>query len=190
MAPPKLPDDERIARRRETQRRYSQSERGKEKRAAWLEANAERYKELQRESYERHRDKVKQRAADWAAANDERRREIRQEWKRRNPDLVREHTQRRRAQLMDAFVEPVDRRKVYLRDAGLCRICGQPVEPEAFEIDHIIPLSRGGTHEMGNVQAAHPSCNRRKNNHVEVAQEEHNGRGKDAAGRRVHGRGR
>lgn len=31
-------------------------------------------------------------------------------------------------------------------------------------IDHIVPLSQGGTHELANVQLAHYRCNLSKNN--------------------------
>lgn len=59
------------------------------------------------------------------------------------------------------------------RDGGICRICGEPVDPNDFHragkwfvfgrnfptIDHIIPLSKGGTHTFDNVQLAHMWCN-------------------------------
>ena len=31
-------------------------------------------------------------------------------------------------------------------------------------IDHIIPISKGGTHQWNNVQLAHRKCNRMKSN--------------------------
>lgn len=46
---------------------------------------------------------------------------------------------------------------------GVCGICGDEIEFAAdFHTDHIIPLSRGGTHTYDNVQASHPPCNIRK----------------------------
>lgn len=56
--------------------------------------------------------------------------------------------------------------KVYERDNGICKICGNPVnmnvdplDNEYGSIDHIIPLSKGGTHQWKNVQLAHRICN-------------------------------
>jgi 5-methylcytosine-specific restriction endonuclease McrA len=54
------------------------------------------------------------------------------------------------------------------RDKGRCGICRKPVRakqgPRRASLDHIIPLSRGGTHTLANVQLAHYVCNLSKNN--------------------------
>lgn len=54
------------------------------------------------------------------------------------------------------------------RDRGRCGICHKPVRaktgPMRPGIDHIVPLSRGGTHELANVQLCHHWCNLSKNN--------------------------
>ena len=62
---------------------------------------------------------------------------------------------------------------IYNRDKWICQICKKSVEknlyfpnPKCASLDHIIPLSRGGTHESGNVQLAHLSCNTSKGNRV------------------------
>lgn len=61
-----------------------------------------------------------------------------------------------------AFVETVNPSVVYERDAGICGICREPVPRDAYEIDHIMPLSRRGEHSYANTQVAHKHCNRRK----------------------------
>lgn len=68
-----------------------------------------------------------------------------------------------------AFVEAVERRKVYERDGWVCQLCRLPVprdkrapHPKAATLDHIIPLAGGGTHAYANVQLAHFLCNSRK----------------------------
>lgn len=43
----------------------------------------------------------------------------------------------------------------------ICGICLEVIVSD-FHIDHIIPLSRGGTHTVENLQLAHPYCNRSK----------------------------
>lgn len=54
------------------------------------------------------------------------------------------------------------------RDRNRCGICRKPVRaktgPMRPSMDHIIPLSRGGTHELANVQLAHYRCNLAKHN--------------------------
>ena len=47
---------------------------------------------------------------------------------------------------------------------GVCGICGLVVAREKATIDHIIPISRGGTHVPENLQPAHPLCNAFKAN--------------------------
>lgn len=52
---------------------------------------------------------------------------------------------------------------------GPCGICGQPIfkrfkHPHSFSasIDHKVPLARGGTNALSNLQLAHLGCNSRK----------------------------
>ncbi len=53
-----------------------------------------------------------------------------------------------------------------LWNSSTCGICGLPVDDADKTIDHIIPLSRGGTNECSNLQIAHSRCNKRKGNRV------------------------
>ena len=50
---------------------------------------------------------------------------------------------------------------VIARDGGACRICGQLVTGRG-DVDHIVPKSRGGTDELGNLQYTHVECHSRK----------------------------
>lgn len=50
-----------------------------------------------------------------------------------------------------------------------CHICGQPIDytlkwPDSmsFVVDHVVPISRGGSDEIGNKRASHAVCNARK----------------------------
>lgn len=61
-------------------------------------------------------------------------------------------------------------REVFVRDKWRCGLCGYKIRrkvgwnhPKAATIDHVVPLARGGTHQLANVQAAHRECNVRKN---------------------------
>ena len=47
-----------------------------------------------------------------------------------------------------------------------CPICGRFVHDGEKELDHIVPLSKGGEHRLENLQIVHLVCNRRKSNHV------------------------
>ena len=54
--------------------------------------------------------------------------------------------------------------KLFRRDSGHCQICLTWVKPRHASIDHVKPLSKGGTHIWGNVQLVHLVCNLRKGN--------------------------
>lgn len=71
-------------------------------------------------------------------------------YRKRHPDLV---AMRAKAQKHKA--------KLYERQKGLCRWCGEPLDND-YEIDHIKPLISGGTNALRNLCVCHASCNRKK----------------------------
>lgn len=104
---------------------------------------------------------------EYHAANREKRAAAYRRWCSENPrvrDPAKESQYRhaRRARLAGARVERVDVAVVFERDEGVCGICGDPVDPASWHLDHIVPLARGGEHSYANVQVAHPVCNLRK----------------------------
>lgn len=80
-----------------------------------------------------------------------------------------ERMRQRRATLREVPTERIVASEVFARDAGVCGICSQPVDPARYEIDHVVPLARGGEHTYANVQVAHPTCNRHKGARMEEA---------------------
>lgn len=60
-------------------------------------------------------------------------------------------------------------KSVITRYDGICQICGKPVDLSDIKnghikrnyptVDHIIPLSKGGSHTWDNIQLAHMACN-------------------------------
>lgn len=65
------------------------------------------------------------------------------------------------------------RRQVKRRDGATCRYCGQ--HAPVGHADHIIPLSRGGTDDLGNLAWACPKCNLSKGNRTWEEWRESNG---------------
>jgi len=78
----------------------------------------------------------------------------------------------RRAILKAARVEPVDPIKVCERDNWRCYLCGCETpkamrgtyEPNAPEVDHVVPVTRGGKDCYSNVKCSCRSCNGIKSN--------------------------
>ena len=54
----------------------------------------------------------------------------------------------------------LSRRAVFHRDGFACQYCGK--ETRELTLDHIMPRSRGGSHEWNNVVSACIPCNHRK----------------------------
>ena len=89
----------------------------------------------------------------WASENPERARESQREACRRY------YARKRGATRYDPHL---NRMSIFERDAGICHICGKSVDPNRWDLDHLVPVSRGGGHISDNVAVSHVSCNRRR----------------------------
>tara|TARA_B100001105_G_C21973160_1_gene265798 strand:- start:58 stop:480 length:423 start_codon:yes stop_codon:yes gene_type:complete len=56
------------------------------------------------------------------------------------------------------------RHAVYVRDNYRCRMCGKGDEDYDLQIDHIKPVSKGGTNHIHNLQTLCEDCNKEKGN--------------------------
>jgi hypothetical protein len=54
--------------------------------------------------------------------------------------------------------------EVFKRDNFTCRYCGRKTPEVILEIDHVIPVSKGGTNEFENLVTSCFECNRGKSN--------------------------
>jgi 5-methylcytosine-specific restriction endonuclease McrA len=72
------------------------------------------------------------------------------------------HRERTLVRVTQQYHGEVRRLVVLERDDGICGLCGHDVDPFDFHVDHVVPLSAGGTHSYANVQVAHPFCNMAK----------------------------
>ena len=79
----------------------------------------------------------------------------------------RQRKQKERARMRGAKVEVVDAMKVFARDGWRCQLCKAKLKRKdrgtfndmAPELDHIIPLSKGGEHSYRNTQCVCRKCN-------------------------------
>ena len=55
-----------------------------------------------------------------------------------------------------------ERSAVYTKTEGHCAICGKFVPYTEFTVDHIVPLAKGGSNDLSNLQCACGVCNRIK----------------------------
>ena len=57
--------------------------------------------------------------------------------------------------------------EIWQRHAGICLCCANPIfesDIPKSQVDHIIPINRGGGHETSNLALAHSRCNSDKHN--------------------------
>ena len=112
--------------------------------AAWLLDNSEHMRKLN---------------ADWYSKNAEHDRNKTKEWRKDNPEKALAQNQRYRASKANNRVYKITQKYLLKLYSSLCYVCGSDSHIEA---DHIIPISRGGTHSEGNLQPLCRSCNSSK----------------------------
>jgi 5-methylcytosine-specific restriction endonuclease McrA len=82
-------------------------------------------------------------------------------YKREREKRIRDqvqYTQRRRARKLQAGVFEILPKELRRLKQSPCYMCGSPFE----HIDHVVPLSRGGRHSIGNIAPSCASCNLKK----------------------------
>lgn len=87
------------------------------------------------------------------------------------------------------FDRSITLKELIKRDGGICQLCGKPTDGSDINdghigkryptLDHIVPLSKGGTHTWDNVQLAHMSCNARKCDRITEGNDGFNRSGKE-----------
>jgi len=65
----------------------------------------------------------------------------------------------RRARKRAATVEPVDFITVIERHGMRCHLCGDEIKRGDLHFDHVVPLSKGGSHSTDNIKPSHSRCN-------------------------------
>lgn len=133
--------------------------------------------------YRANIDRLKAKDAEYRAANAEARRASFAAWQEANPDWKaqwrsqnahreREYSRRRRSRIRGGEVEAFTEREIFERDGWRCYICGvetsdqvPALSPERAEIEHVVPIARGGSHTRANVRCACHRCNALKGSH-------------------------
>lgn len=122
-----------------------------------------------------NRDRVNASHRAWLERNPNADRDAEARWRKANPEKVCAKNAARRLGVTSASVGPVDLDGLWLTQGDTCPLCGSAIDrdlmhpdPMSKSLDHIVPLSKGGTHEQSNLQWAHLVCNTRKGATVPV----------------------
>ena len=152
---------------------------GKDKRASnGLRSQCKECEKIYKMNYEKKRDPAKKKlhAEKYRESHKEIEHNRLARWKENNPDKYQANKNYQRA-LRRGVEKQGDKditlKKLYDRDKGICKLCGikcdwtdikindnNSIVGGAYpSIDHIKPISRGGSHTWDNVQLAHHRCN-------------------------------
>lgn len=154
---------------REKWRRYASEydSRNREKRRlakrAYAKKNLDKIRERSKKHYERNKKKLLEHTKEWRKQNPEKIREYSCNWKKSNPEKVNANNAKRRAKKRQATV--VDRNeevKEYVTKLYATQQYYKECHNIELHVDHIIPLSRGGTHVPENLRLISSEDNLRK----------------------------
>ncbi len=117
-------------------------------RLAWRNANIER---------ERARGRA------WKKANPEKVNTYNSAWAKANPEVGRIKLQNRRARKLEngGILSRDISDKLFKLQKGKCACCGKPLG-DNYHMDHIMPLSLGGSNTDDNIQLLRQRCNNQK----------------------------
>jgi len=113
----------------------------------WFAANPEKAAATRRAYYVSHRERIAAQNRAWKAANQERFRTYQKAYRAKLWDVEVDLTFDEWQEILDSF-------------DGHCAYCDRTDRP--LEMDHMVPVSRGGAHTACNVVPTCRPCNRRK----------------------------
>ena len=145
------------------QARYRETDRYKELSEKWKTENRESILAKKKEYRQNNKDKIKK---------------YQDEWKKKNAEHVEAYDRRRRARKRNARVDVYKTQDVLDLYGTDCYLCNAAIDFSAprrvglqgwengLHIDHVIPISKGGSDSLDNVRPAHALCNLSKHDSI------------------------
>jgi 5-methylcytosine-specific restriction endonuclease McrA len=114
--------------------------------------------------YEKNKEKVLEQSREWYRENKTRKLETSKAWKTPDKASVIYHTRRAKLKGNGASLAISEWQEILRKYGNKCLCCGR--KDVKLTMDHVVPISLGGTHTADNVQPLCQSCNSAKGTKV------------------------
>lgn len=125
--------------------------------ARWKQKNPERRKEINKKSKDKPENKQKR--AEHMRAYRLKNPDAYRNWVQNNPEKANANWNRRRKKLKEGGIFAITNKEMTRLYESACFYCGGK---QNIQVDHILPVSRGGRHSIGNLISACKPCNMSK----------------------------
>lgn len=149
-----------------TSKAYKQTEKYKKKSAEYREKNKERNREISSEWQRKNPERRKKNVAKWLSENPGKTAEYSHRYRKKHPDQILKTAKERRARLnaMDGSFCAEEWIELCNKFGNKCLWCEKI--GGKLTVDHVVPISKGGSGFISNIQPLCPNCNSRKNNKI------------------------
>ena len=145
----------------------------------WQKNNPEKVKNARKKYYlgntykewaAENKEKIRKKNKKYYSENKEKAKIFRKKWQGNNPEKVREENFRRRTngKIEKGVIAKIINENILKYGIITCEKCKkQCLSSYDYHVDHIVPISKGGTNDCGNLQVLCAYCNLSK--HTEIA---------------------
>lgn len=125
--------------------------------------SAETVRETKKRYAAKHPEVIRARWQAWRSANEGYDKERKAAWSKENPDRNNAYRANRKARKLGVggAHTAVQVKALFIKQKGKCAICKCGIE-NGYHRDHIVPLFRGGSNGIDNIQLLCRSCNQHK----------------------------
>ena len=137
----------------------------------WIANNKERAKEIRRKSAQRNKKRMSNYTKNWYQENKERITKQQRKYYYANKNKAYARAAKRRALKYNAIKDNYTPGYIIAIYGTLCHLCKEEIDLKApratkykgwergLQIDHVVPLSKGGSDTLDNLRPAHGLCN-------------------------------
>lgn len=141
----------------------------------YAKSNQEAIKTKNKEYYKNNSEEISAKSKEYYTLNSEKIKARVKIYHDANPEKIKAYARNRIARKHEAAYETFILEDIHSRHGYDCHICEEPISYESsrvigkpgwrsgLHLDHVVPLSRGGTNLIENVKPSHGFCNVAKN---------------------------